>query len=68
MIRPRLGSFVYSTSEIETMLEDISVFKAESRVKGFVFGCLTPSGEVDVYVMTKLVEAAKPKEGLSSLF
>ena len=66
MIRPRLGSFVYSDTEIETMLEDINVFKDESRVKGFVFGCLTPFGEVDVHVMTKLVEAAKPKEGLSS--
>ena len=47
MIRPRTGSFTYSDSEIETMLLDIAAFKAEG-VKGFVIGCLTADGEVDV--------------------
>ena len=49
MIRPRLGSFLYTPSEVETMLCEIEGFKKED-VGGFVFGCLTRDGEVDVDV------------------
>ncbi|KAF9074857.1 copper homeostasis CutC domain-containing protein [Rhodocollybia butyracea] len=51
MIRPRTGDFLYSDSEMETMLEDIKIFK-DHGVQGFVFGVLTPEGRVDV-VRTK---------------
>ncbi|GFZ48704.1 hypothetical protein JCM24511_06453 [Saitozyma sp. JCM 24511] len=47
MIRPRTGSFVYSEDELLTMASDILAFKEEG-VMGFVFGCLTAGGEVDV--------------------
>jgi copper homeostasis protein len=47
MIRPRTGSFVYSEDELLTMAADILAFKEEG-IKGFVFGCLTRAGEVDV--------------------
>ena len=72
MIRPRVGSFVYSPQEVGTMLKDIAVFKAEG-VKGFVFGCLRQDGQIDVASMRRyfrregsllteprLAEAAKP--------
>lgn len=47
MIRPRIGDFVYNEMEIETMLEDIRMFKSED-VGGLVFGVLTAEHKVDV--------------------
>lgn len=47
MIRPRVGDFLYSDSELEVMLEDIRIF-SEHGVQGFVFGVLTEEGRVDV--------------------
>jgi copper homeostasis protein len=47
MIRPRVGDFVYSSQEFETMLEDVSVFR-DLGVSGVVFGVLTPDGSVDL--------------------
>ena len=58
MIRPRVGSFVYSPRELETMILDIAVFKAEG-VKGFVFGCLRPDGQINVEAMTRYFESAR---------
>jgi hypothetical protein len=46
MIRPRVGDFVYSTHEFETMLEDINVFRTLG-VHGVVIGVLLPDGSVD---------------------
>ncbi|WWD19659.1 hypothetical protein CI109_104121 [Kwoniella shandongensis] len=57
MIRPRSGSFVYSDAEIDTMLGDIEAFREEGGAKGFVFGCLTPEGTVDVRNTKRLVKA-----------
>ncbi|KLT45937.1 hypothetical protein CC85DRAFT_268517 [Cutaneotrichosporon oleaginosum] len=59
MIRPRTGSFHYTPSEVEVMLEDIYAFKAVS-IAGFVFGCLLEDGTVDVSTTRRLVEAASP--------
>jgi len=47
MIRPRIGSFLYSEGEIEVMKEDIRIFK-EAGADGVVFGVLTTYGQVNV--------------------
>lgn len=59
LIRPRGGDFLYTETEIETMLHDIEMAK-QLNVHGVVFGCLTKQGEIDVPLMRRLVEAAKP--------
>ncbi|MCC6818476.1 MAG: copper homeostasis protein CutC [Bacteroidia bacterium] len=46
MIRPRGGDFVYSNDEIDILLADIDLCKSIG-VNGIVFGCLTPSSEID---------------------
>ncbi|KAG9103988.1 hypothetical protein FRC06_006427 [Ceratobasidium sp. 370] len=61
MVRPRVGDFVYTSQEFETMLEDVSVFRTLG-VKGMVFGVLTPDGSVDVGRCARLAEAASPTE------
>lgn len=50
MIRPRIGSFVYSDDELRVMSLDIEAF-AEEGVEGFVFGCLTTDGMIDMMAM-----------------
>jgi len=57
IIRPRGGDFLYSEIEIETMLKDIEMVR-RLGVHGVVFGCLTASGDIDVRLMRRLVEAA----------
>lgn len=47
MIRPRVGDFLYSDSEMEVMLEDIQIF-SKHGAQGFVFGVLTREGRVDI--------------------
>jgi copper homeostasis protein len=46
MIRPRVGDFVFSAEEMETMMEDISAFHTLG-VYGIVIGALLPDGSVD---------------------
>lgn len=57
MIRPRVGDFIYSDTELEVMEEDIRSFTLLG-VEGFVFGVLTPDGEVDRARTQRLVDAA----------
>jgi copper homeostasis protein len=52
MIRPRIGSFVYTEDEIQTMEEEILALH-EAGATGFVFGCLTTKGAVDVPAMRR---------------
>lgn len=47
MIRPRGGDFCYCDEEIEIMKKDIDVLK-KVGADGFVFGCLTIDGMVDM--------------------
>ncbi|MDO4789537.1 MAG: copper homeostasis protein CutC [Porphyromonas sp.] len=64
IIRPRGGDFLYSPTEVEEMIEDIKIFKTLG-VDGFVFGALTPDGEVDKEICKRLIEAA---EGFPTTF
>ncbi len=57
MIRPRGGSFVYSTAELEAMRRDIDRAR-ELDVDGFVFGVLNGSNRIDTIRTQSLVDAA----------
>ena len=57
IIRPRGGDFLYTPTEIETMLEDIRMAR-QAGADGLVFGCLTPEGDIDLSLMKKLMEAS----------
>ena len=57
MIRPRGGDFVYGTDELSVMARDIGVL-GSLGADGFVFGALTPAGEVDEAACAGLIAAA----------
>ena len=59
IIRPRGGDFLYTEAEVEAMMLDIELCK-QLGVHGVVFGCLTSEGDIDVPLMRRLIEAAKP--------
>ncbi|XP_052754067.1 copper homeostasis protein cutC homolog isoform X2 [Galleria mellonella] len=60
MIRCRTGSdFCYTDEEVDTMLEDIEVFK-EIGVDRFVFGALTNTLKVDEENCVKVLNLATP--------
>lgn len=59
IIRPRGGDFLYTNAEVNSMLLDIHLCK-QLGVHGVVFGCLTKEGDIDVPLMKKLIDAAKP--------
>ena len=59
LVRPRGGDFVFSEAEVEATLESIRFCK-EAGVNGVVIGALTGSGDVDMAVMRRLVEEARP--------
>jgi len=54
MIRPRGGDFVYSSSEVDAMLEDIRVCR-EAGADGIATGALTASGDVDLQLLMRLI-------------
>ena len=51
--------FLYTPAEIRSMLLDIELCK-QLKVHGVVFGCLTKDGDIDVPLMRRLIETAKP--------
>lgn len=60
MIRPRRGTdFVYSEDEILVMKTDVNNLK-DAGADGFVFGVLTPEGDVDELVCAELLQLCKP--------
>uniref|UniRef100_A0A915AKD1 Copper homeostasis protein cutC homolog n=2 Tax=Parascaris univalens TaxID=6257 RepID=A0A915AKD1_PARUN len=59
MIRCRGGDFVYDDDEMKTMLNDIALLKA-SGADGFVFGALTPDGQLDRVNCSKVMDACHP--------
>jgi copper homeostasis protein len=61
LVRPRAGDSVYSSFELETILEDIHASK-RLGANGVVFGALTNNFELDLEVMKTLITAARPLE------
>ncbi|MCQ2147988.1 MAG: copper homeostasis protein CutC [Bacteroidales bacterium] len=61
LIRPRGGDFVFSEEEVQMMLSSIRECKAIG-VNAVVIGALTESGDVDIPVMKRLIEEARPLE------
>ncbi|MDR1525923.1 MAG: copper homeostasis protein CutC [Tannerella sp.] len=59
IIRPRGGDFLYMQAEVQSMLYDIEMAK-RLEVHGVVFGCLTKQGDIDVPLMRRLMDAARP--------
>ena len=55
LIRPREGDFCYSAAEVAQMASDIET-AVSYGADGVVFGCLTPSGDVDIPAMRQLME------------
>lgn len=61
MIRPRGGDFLYTADEIAIMEQDIKLFNSLG-VAGYVFGCLTADGNVDIEANAKLIQAAAGRD------
>ena len=59
MIRCRPGNFVYSRTEMNTMLSQIHEFKS-FNIQGLVFGALTSDFKVDVDTCRSVIDAAHP--------
>ncbi|MBQ8779475.1 MAG: copper homeostasis protein CutC [Alistipes sp.] len=57
LIRPREGSFLYSSEELDAMCRDI-VLCRELGLHGVVIGALTAEGDVDTEACRKMMEAA----------
>lgn len=64
MIRPHSKSFVYTDEEIRLMKQDIIQAK-KLGANGVVFGVLTPSKEIDVVVLQRLLDVC---DGLAVTF
>jgi len=58
MIRPRQGDFLFSSQDIEIMLEDIHAAK-QSSLQGVVVGVLDAQSQVDSDVLRSLIKAAR---------
>ena len=58
LMRPRAGDFLYTAEELEQMAMEMEVLR-HAGTDGFVFGCLTPEGELDGNAMAPLLDAAR---------
>ena len=56
LMRPRPGDFLYTPEELEMMRLQILRLK-DAGADGFVIGCLTADGDLDVNAMKPLIEA-----------
>lgn len=59
IIRPRGGDFLYSSTELEVMREDIAAAK-QLGADGIVVGCLTAEGDIDLAHTRALIDLARP--------
>ena len=57
LIRPRAGDFCFDPTEVAVMVRDIELARA-AGAQGVVVGALTPGGDVDRSVNTRLLDAA----------
>ncbi len=57
LIRPRQGDFLYNDRELDVMLSDIRRCRGLG-VNGVVIGALTPDGDVDKAMCSRMIEAA----------
>lgn len=57
LIRPRAGDFVYTDEESNLIIEDIKA-AVKAGAHGIVTGALTESGDVDVTLCERIIEAA----------
>ncbi len=64
IIRPRGGDFAYTPLELQRMAADIDMAR-QIGADGVVFGCLTPTGEVDREACAMLLQHT---QGLSATF
>ena len=60
LMRSRPGDFLYTPEEIELMVQQIHAL-TEAGADGFVIGCLTADGDLDICAMKPLVEACGNK-------
>lgn len=56
LMRPRAGDFLYEKSELAMLRTQIRQL-AQAGADGFVIGCLTPEGELDLDALKYLMEA-----------
>lgn len=61
LIRPRIGNFVYSETEFQTILSDIAFCK-KNGCEGVVLGFLDENGNVDQERTQKAVKLASPMQ------
>ncbi|MEF2073035.1 copper homeostasis protein CutC [Consotaella aegiceratis] len=61
MIRPRVGSFVFTPDEVDVMFADIETARSLG-LQGVVLGAARPDGALDGAVLARLREAAGPLE------
>lgn len=59
IIRPHARDFFYTADEIETILHDVQRFKPIG-LNSFVFGALTPTGDLDTALIRQFIEGAAP--------
>ena len=61
LVRPREGNFVYDGEEKQQIIDTINICKS-LNVNGIVVGALTPDGDIDIPLMTRIMAAAAPLE------
>lgn len=61
LVRPRPGSFVYDTAELDVQVRDVRA-ALEAGADGVVVGALTASGRIDTTALRVLVSAAAGRE------
>ena len=57
LIRPREGNFVYTTKEVDVMVDDIRAVLPYAD--GIVIGALTPQGDIDLTAMCRMMAAVR---------
>ncbi|MDR0899192.1 MAG: copper homeostasis protein CutC [Lactobacillaceae bacterium] len=61
MVRPKVGNFVYSSADLQTMIESLNELKALG-VKTVTFGAVTAGKKIDTQTMSRLLEVSSPME------